>query len=152
MRTIYSYRIRDYDKFLTGFAQLVDTSVDSSDFVINPKLTSSDYFGTIQFGKFTIYRPYSWFLYHGIVLKINGEITETHLCFDIIYPRRWVFIANAFFISLFSFFVMSSLDLYVGLAILLVIALQFSLLFRFYAKCKSNFIRTIEEILIIEES
>lgn len=145
---ILKYAIDNYEAFEKGFFSLVDTSVDYSDYRIKPWLTKADYFGKINWGKFTIYHQVKFFHQRRIILKIEGVIKENQLLLKINYHHFfWVSIISSIFLALFGIFMMTRLPIYFGLILLLITIFQTSWLFRFCYNINKKFIRQIEEII-----
>ena len=145
---ILSYKIDNYEAIEKEFYSLVDTSVDYSDFRINPELTKADNFGKISWGKFTIYHQSKWLLQRRVILKIEGVIKENQLLLEAKYHHFvWVSIVNSIFVSLFSIFMMTRLPIYFGLVLLIITIFHTSWQIRFCYKTKTKLIRQIEEII-----
>jgi hypothetical protein len=147
LRRAITYKIEDFDKFQKDFVNLVDLTVDHSDYRINPRITKSDYFGRLKFGKFVIYHQHKYFLQRRIVLKIEGELKEDKLCLFINYYYRWIFITNVLFLILFSIFLMIKTDFYIGLGLLLVNIVQTYVIIAYYIDMKKDFLKLIEKMI-----
>jgi len=147
LRRAITYKINDFDKFYKEFVNLVDLTVDHSDYRINPWITKSDYFGKLQFGKFVIYHQHKLFLQRRIILKIDGELKEGILYIFINYYYQWIFIANVLFLTLFSLFLMIKFDFYIGLGLLLVNIIQTYFIIDFYIDRKKDFLKLIEKMI-----
>lgn len=147
MKSIFTFKIEDFDKFYKEFVDLVDISVDLSDYRLNPWNTKSDYFGKLQFGKFVIYHQHKHFLQRRIVLKIVGEINENSMTLFISYYYQWIFIINVLFLTLFSLFLMIKLDVYIGLGLLIINIIQTYFIIDKYINRKKNFLKLIEKMI-----
>jgi hypothetical protein len=147
LKSIFTYKIEDSDKFYKEFADLVDISVDLSDYRLNPWNTKSDYFGKLQFGKFEIYHQHKHFLKRRIVLKIVGEINEETMTLFISYYYQWIFIINVFFLTLFGLFLMVNLDVYIGLGLMLINIIQTYFVIDNYIARKKAFLKLIEKMI-----
>jgi hypothetical protein len=141
------YKIDDLEDFQTRFTSLVDTSVDYTDYSCHPLTIKADYFGKIQWGKFTIYHQYKRFFQRQIILKIDGGIKENIVSLNISYHNQWIFVISTIITTLFCVFVTLHVSLFIGLTLLIITIIQILLWFRFYDKRKQDFIKKIEEII-----
>jgi hypothetical protein len=146
LRRAITYEIVDLDKFLKEFANLVDLSVDLSDFRVNPWSSRSDYFGKLNSGNFLIYQQHKGFLNRSIVLKINGKFEAKSLSLFIHYYNQWILIMNFLWLTIFGFFLMANLDMYVGLGLLLVNVIQAFYKVNNYIIRKTEFLKIIEKM------
>jgi hypothetical protein len=147
LKSTFTFKIEDFDKFYKEFVDLVDISVDLSDYRLNPWNTKSDYFGKLQFGKFVIYNQHKHFLKRRIVLKIVGEINENSMTLFISYYYLWIFIINVLFLTLFSLFLMIKLDVVIGLGLLLINIIQTCFIIDNYIDRKKDFLKLIEKMI-----
>ncbi len=148
MDKIIKYEIENYETFEKGFFSLVDTSIDYSDYRINPWITKADYFGKMNWGEFTIYHQTKYLLQRRVTLKIQGAIKENQLLLKINYHNFfWISIVNSILLAFFSIFIMTKLPVIYGLILLIITIFQTSWLYIFYHKTKKKFIRQIEKII-----
>jgi len=147
MSTILKYKIDNLEILLTELKSFVDTSIDYTDFSLNPWITNPDYFGKINLGKFIIYYKAKLFLQPRVILEIRGQIKENILSFTIMYHNLWIVMTSTIFLTIFSVFMMINLPIYFGLILLIIIIVQTLLGLRLYIKRKQKFIERIEEII-----
>ena len=148
MKNKFVYKIEDSDSFYKDFINIIDTSVDISDYWLNRGITKADYFGKFQAGKFTIYHLHEFFILRRIVLKINVEIKENTLSLVVNYYSKWIFTINAIWLFITSIVLMVGLNFYIGLALFLITILQAYLTINVYNERKKSFIQIIEKMII----
>lgn len=147
MRRILKYKIEDLEIFLTEFISFVDTSFDYTEFLLNPWITKSDYFGKINYGKFIIYHKVNLLFQPRIILEIRGQIKENILSLTIKYHNLWNVITSIVFLTVFSVFMMTTLSIYFGLILFIITIVQTFLVLRLYIKSKQKFIELIAGII-----
>lgn len=148
MDKILNYEIDDYKAFEKGFFSLVDTSVDYSEYRIKPWLTKADYFGKMNWGKFTIYHQPKYLFQRRVILKIEGVINESQISLKINYHYFFlVSIVSSISLVLFSIFMITELPIYFGLSLLIITIFQTFWLFRFCYNTKKKFLKQIEKII-----
>jgi hypothetical protein len=148
--TVYNsfhFTIKDTEKFLLDLADYVDFSVDYSDYMVNPWITESIYFGKMNWGKFTIYRQNTSLFRHWIVLKVIGEVDNSNLSFNINYFRNWILVLNTIGLTLFSILLIIHFNFYIGMAVFSITCIQSFYSFRFIKKQKNDFIKMIEYVI-----
>lgn len=140
------YKINNLERFFAGFYQLVDTRVDYSDFLADPWVTKSEYFGKLKWGEFTIYQVRKSLLNRNTLLRIKGHVDENELTLEISYHQGLVMAISYLVMIFFSLLLMSD-SFYIGLGFLLLIVIQLLYQIRHYNKRKKDFINKIEAIV-----
>ena len=140
------YKINNLERFFAGFYQLVDTKVDYSDFLADPWVTKSEYFGKLKWGEFTIYQVRKSLLNRNTFLRIKGHVDANELTLEISYHQGLVVVISYLGMIVFSLILLRD-NFYIGLGFLLVIFVQLFFQIRHYYKRKKDFINKIEAII-----
>jgi hypothetical protein len=143
----YNFIIKDSDTFIENLSEFVDFSIDYYAFVTNPLITKSRYFGELKWGKFTIYRQYTSIFKGWIVLKINGEISNSNFSFNVNYFRKWFLVMNPVLLTLFCISLILKREAFFGIALLLITFIQTFYQLKLIKKLRNDFIKEIEQII-----
>ena len=124
----------------------MDTTVDYKDFIADPWVTKSEYFGKVKWGDFTIYQVGRGLLNRTAFLKIKGRINDDELTLKITYHPFLIMIFNYLGLVVFSLILIGE-NIYFGVGLLLIILIQLFFLIRSYGKKKNSFIAKIEQMI-----
>jgi len=140
MKNTFTYRIDNYDKFISELLAIVDTTVDCKCNSIDPTLLKSEYFGKLENDQFTIYHS-------SCELAINGEKKGNNLILNFYFPKRFNSIFDIILFTIVGGSIMYDINFFMGLAVCLFVIIQKSFVFYSEEKKKHIFLQKIEEIL-----
>ncbi len=101
VRETLKYKIDNIDSFFENFKKYVDVTVSKRQVLWNFFEIKKDYFGKIEYKKFSVYHLKKRFAYRRIILEINGEIDNGEL---LVKVKDYSFFGQLFtFIALNNF-------------------------------------------------